>query len=63
MSSCSELVAGMGGVHAMVLGRKDIKFITLAVRKRGGACVQPDTGISNMMKTFVFLLHWSDSLP
>lgn len=64
-SNCSNLVVGFGGEYAMVLGRIDIKFITLSVREggtwRGGH--KPDTGIPNLMNTPVFLLHWSDSLP
>ena len=41
MGSCSKLAVGMGGVCAVVLGRTDIKFITLPARA-GGVCLQPD---------------------
>lgn len=35
VSSCSNLAVGMGGVYEMLLGRADMKFITLAVREGG----------------------------
>lgn len=64
-SRCSNLALGIGEEYAMVLGRIDIKFITLSVTEggtwKGGQ--QPDTGIPDLMNTPVFLLHWSDSLP
>lgn len=50
----------------MILVSADIKFITLAVRgggHGGGARLRAGTNVSDLMKTLLLLLHWSDSLP